>query len=222
MTLTKKNHINPQSLLEFWEHNGKLNCFNKISGKTLANMTTENVCFEKHFLSQNLENEFSQIPDAFIGSTIKSIIKNGAISGREKNNIIIFLSYQWLRDPFIRYVIKQSTDAVLLKYIEDKIGLENLIYSSHKMVEGRIYNILHDKKWELLTFADRVLITNEAVCTPELIECSSGNVKYFPITPQHCIILSTDNIKRYPTNEMSSHINGIMERMPTTKWIIYP
>ena len=163
---TIKNHINPQSLLSFWcNKNGMLKAFNKISKKPL-DMTTDNVCFIKHFLPQPLEKEFANGPDAEIKSVVGQIVSSNTISDDNKMFISRFLTFQALRDPEldkrITKLMKEGSlpnDRNLLFYIKET-SLKNNI--------DKEIREFFDKTWYLLTFDKPCLVTNEAMITPKL------------------------------------------------------
>jgi hypothetical protein len=226
MNKTKKNHINPQSLLKFWcNTNGRLVGFNKKSKKILPKLLPSSACFKKHFLPQQWEDAFAQGPDAQIKDVVNNIITSGTVSEGDKYFLSrFFVMQKGARDPFHRKIIENMTNKLMPHLPPDQQEWCNLnaIAMSMKKSAPSLIKYYLGMRWKLLSFDIPCLITNEAITTLENVHELDHNDKtiYFPITPQHCISLYT--MEKYDYSQPSAkYINDLIARIPETNWIIF-
>lgn len=226
MNETIKNHINPQSLLGFWcNTDGKLCGFNKRSKKSLKNLLPSEVCYIKHFLPQQWEEEFAAGPDAGIKNVIQNIVTSAMIDKNDRHFISRFLVMQKMaRDPFNRKIMEIVTNNLMphLSFNQQEWCNLNAIALNSKSQAPSLIKYYLDMRWKLLSFDVPCLVTNEAITTLENARLDDHDDKtiYFPITPQHCLLLYT--MGKYDDSKPSAqYINNLIAGVPETNWIIF-
>ncbi len=133
--ITKNQHYVPQFYLKkFINEEGKLEILDCARRKVVASRSPKSVCNEEYFYSSNnqpddvsqvLEKEFQRI-ESDISKVYDSIAKKflnfEQITENDKMLVATFMSLQYLRGPYMRKQIQQTSEQMIKQITKIKFG----------------------------------------------------------------------------------------------------